>query len=261
MSVRVVAVDWSGAKTHTGDKIWLAEAAGGALVRLERMPGRDAVSACLIDQAQRGSHLVVGLDFAFSMPAWFVQQRGAATAHEFWRIVEEQGEGWLAECARPFFGKKGKLKPADVELFRRTERDFGAVAGSVPKSVFQIGGAGAVGTGSIRGMPVLRRLRDAGFSIWPFDAPGWPAAVEIYPRLFTGPVRKSDAAARTRHLARYSQLVPAMRSAAQRSEDAFDAAVSALEMWRHRDELAALPSARDHVERIEGAIWKPEAQP
>jgi len=260
VSVRVIAVDWSGAKTNTGNKIWLAEAAGGALVRLERMPGRDAVAALLIDEAPPGSRLVVGLDFAFSMPAWFVERCGAATAYEFWRVVEEHGQRWLAECAPPFWGRRGTRKPAGIELFRRSERDFGAVAGVMPKSVFQIAGAGAVGTGSIRGMPVLRRLHDAGFSIWPFDAPGWPAAVEIYPRLFTGPVRKSDAAARTRHLDRYSQLVPAMRSAAERSEDAFDAAISALEMWRHRDELAALPSARDDVDRIEGAVWKPEAQ-
>jgi hypothetical protein len=260
VSVRVVAIDWSGAKTHTGDKIWLAEAADGGLVRLERMPGRAAVAALLIDEAPPGSPVVVGLDCAFSMPAWFVDQCGAATAHQFWCLVEEQGEQWLAECASPFWGRRGTRKPAGIELFRRSERGFGAVAGSVPKSVFQIAGAGAVGTGSVRGMRVLRRLHDAGFSIWPFDAPRLPAVIEIYPRLFTGPVRKSDAAARARHLERYSQLGSLMRSAAERSEDAFDAAVSALEMWRHRDQLAALPPARDDIERIEGAIWKPGAQ-
>jgi hypothetical protein len=49
-----------------------------------------------------------------------------------------------------------------------------------------------------------------------------------------------------------------MRAAAVDSEDAFDALVSALEMWRHRYQLATLPAARDGVERLEGAIWFPD---
>ena len=36
-----------------------------------------------------------------------------------------------------------------------------------PKSTFQIGGAGAVGTGSLRGMPHLLTLREAGCAVWP----------------------------------------------------------------------------------------------
>jgi hypothetical protein len=137
-----------------------------------------------------------------------------------------------------------------VEHFRRTElavkRKFAV------KSVFQIGGAGAVGTGSIRGMPLLHRLRSAGASVWPFDAPGWPRVVEIYPRLLTGPVVKSSAAARDAYLARrYPALGPIA------SEDAFDAAVSALTMARHADDLAALPTESDPELRREGRIWYP----
>lgn len=79
---------------------------------------------------------------------------------------------------------------------RRTDREAPAIGGIRPKSVFQIGGAGAVGTGSLRGMPILKRLRDAGFAVWPFDAPRWPCVVEIYPRLLTGAVNKGSAGAR-----------------------------------------------------------------
>lgn len=53
---------------------------------------------------------------------------------------------------------------------RRTDRERPAVGGIRPTSGFQIGGAGAVGTGAVRGMPMLARLRAAGFAIWPFDA-------------------------------------------------------------------------------------------
>jgi len=252
--VRAIAVDWSGAAADTG-KIWLAEAVDGALVRLERMAGREAVAGRLIEEAARDPMFVGGLDFAFSMPAWFAGQCGARTAWELWRVVERDGERWLAECAPPFWGRKGSRKPADIELFRRCERE--AVAGIRPKSVFQISGGGAVGTGSIRGMPVLRRLRDGGFRVWPFDAAAWPLAVEIYPRWFSGPVRKSDAASRMAHVRRHDGLMPGHRAAAEASEDAFDAAVSAIAMSRQPADLALFPAARDEMERIEGAIWMP----
>jgi hypothetical protein len=107
-------------------------------------------------------------------------------------------------------------------------------------------------------MAVLARLRREGFSIWPFDPPGWPRVVEIYPRLLTGPVRKSDPAARARYL---SELAwppdPGLRELAASTEDAFDAAVSALAMWVHRDDLASLPAALPLEAAREGWIWQP----
>jgi hypothetical protein len=136
-----------------------------------------------------------------------------------------------------------------------------AVGGVRPKSTFQIGGAGSVGTGSVRGWPALIRLREAGFAIWPFDLPASPpVAVEIYPRLFTGPVVKSSASARADLLdARYPALPPRLRDHAVASEDAFDAAVSALAMSRHEDELRALPQVDDDMGRREGRVWTPMA--
>jgi hypothetical protein len=131
-----------------------------------------------------------------------------------------------------------------------------------PKSVFQIGGAGAVGTGSIRGMVALHALREAGFAIWPFDDPRDATVAEIYPRLFTGPVVKSSANRRRDHVeAYYPDVPPAMRARLAASEDAFDAAISAIEMSRHIDQLDALPRISDPVLRIEGAIWAPTPDP
>src|SRR5207249_2347049 len=101
------------------------------------------------------------------------------------------------------------------------------------KSVFQIAGAGAVGTGSLRGMPALLDLRAAGFAIWPFDPPRLPMAVEIYPRWLTGRVNKSSPIARALYLAtRFGEENRALLRTAASSEDAFDAAVSALRMAR-----------------------------
>jgi hypothetical protein len=116
----------------------------------------------LIEDARRDGQVVVGLDFAFSLPAWFLDQRGLSNAPELWELVEQEGEQWLLECTPPFWGRPGVTRPVLLGHFRQTELDVPAVRGTRPKSVFQIGWAGAVGTGSLRGMPVLRRLRDAG---------------------------------------------------------------------------------------------------
>ena len=55
-----------------------------------------------------------------------------------------------------------------------------------PKSIFQLAGPGTVGPGSLRGMPVLRRFRDAGWAVWPFDDPAARTVVELYPALAVG---------------------------------------------------------------------------
>ena len=111
-------------------------------------------------------------------------------------------------------------------------------------------------------MRLLHRLHAAGFSIWPFDPPGWPRVVEIYPRLLTRAVNKSSAAARAAHLdARHPELGADLRRRAASSEDAFDAAVSALVMARHLDELIVLFPTTDPQDRLEGLIWHPDASP
>ena len=50
-------------------------------------------------------------------------------------------------------------------------------------------------------MPILGLLSAAGFSIWPFDPPGWPRVIEIYPRALTQRVRKSSHLDRAGYLA------------------------------------------------------------
>jgi hypothetical protein len=124
--------------------------------------------------------------------------------------------------------------------------------------VFQIGGAGAVGTGSIRGMPMLHRLHAAGLRIWPYDDSGAPTVVETYPRRLTGTVTKSSGAARARYVADHASSVEERHlELARASEDAFDALISALTMWEHVEELRVLPPPRDETMRLEGAIWYP----
>ena len=260
---RAIAVDWSGAVKGAEQRIWLCEVDATGVVRLEDGRSREALVAHLCDEAEREPRLVVGLDFAFSFPDWFVRQHGD-DAPAVWRAARGRGEEWLAAHAAPFWGRQHRARrDPSLEHFRETERAVGALTGIRPKSVFQVAGAGSVGTGSIRGMPLLLTLRDAGFAVWPFDAPrgGEPLLLEIWPRLcYVQPVVKSNADARAAWLARHvPDLAPAHRAAATRSDDAFDALASALALWYARDTLPALPPARDDRERREGRIWVPPA--
>ena len=256
--VRVLAVDWSGARTGAERAMWLAEVRDGALFRLECGRTREQLAEHLLAEAERDPHLVAGLDFAFSLPAWFLRARGLADGPALWALATEEAEGWLAACESPFWGRPGKKRPDLPTHLRHTDEAVPAVGGIRPKSVFQIGGAGAVGTGSLRGMPILHRLREAGFHVWPFDPPGWPLAVEIYPRLLTEAVTKSSAERRAAYLAaRYPSLPDWAVAAAGGSEDAFDALISALVMSLHAADLAALPPVDDPPLRAEGFIWHP----
>jgi hypothetical protein len=256
--LRVIAVDWSGARTGAARRIWLAEVVSGELTRLEDGRGREEMAAHLIDVSKDSRPVVAGLDFAFSMPAWFLRHHELASAPELWALTAREGERWLAGCETPFWGRPGKPRPDGVEQFRRGEAAYVTANGGRPKPVFQIGGSGSVGTGSVRGMPMLAELQDAGWHIWPFSEAGRATAVEIYPRALTGPVVKSNPRARADYVAReFPRLKADPARTLCSSEDAFDAGASALRMWEHRSELASLRQAADATERLEGAIWLP----
>jgi hypothetical protein len=252
------------------------------------------VAEWLIAMAEETPRMVVGFDFCFSFPEWFVRgELGCADGPAFWDLVAlEHGERWLATgCAdRRFWGKAGLgmdgKRPEEFSgerlhrMLRATDIDCKIVAvipeaeraarvkGITPKSVFQIGGSGSVGTASLRGMPVLKRLREAGFRVWPFDEAalkqGRPLVVEMYSRLNTGPVHKSDGAARAAYLlkkrredAAYAALPRRVMEKARGSEDGFDALVSCMVMVKRREEFQELGAPSDPGHRVEGWTWAP----
>jgi hypothetical protein len=253
--MQTIAVDWSGRERGAAEAIWFARVRDGALVELENGMDRGEVTDAVIAAAACEPRTVVGLDFAFAFPAWYSEQRRWSTGRDIWDAMRDEAEVLLAACEPPFWGRAGSRAQRLGPALRETE----TAARATPKSVFQIGGAGAVGTGSLRGMRHLADLADAGFAIWPFDDPAWPLALEIYPRTLTGAVLKSRHRARREYLAlRFADQSEAMRERAAGSEDAFDAAVSALVMARHCDELTDLPVAPPGSRaRLEGAIWIP----
>ncbi|PVZ09442.1 hypothetical protein C8D89_106101 [Actinomycetospora cinnamomea] len=255
----MLAVDWSGDQRAAHHRIRVASAVPGRLLEVRGGLDREGVVEHLLARADAGP-LVVGLDFSFGLPAWFAREQGCADVAALWDLVEREGEEWLRACRPPFWGRgprpRPPLDPARPGL--RATEEAARAAGFDPRSTFQIGGAGAVGTGSLRGMPHLARLREAGFAVWPFDDAGPSTVVEIYPRVHTGPVVKRSPAARRRVVESDPRVPPALRDEVTASEDAFDAALSALDMAEHRDTLRALravPAGRP--ETIEGALWLP----
>jgi len=254
----VVAVDWSGAARGASSRIWLAHVVGGELVALHNGRTRHEVTDDLVALRSHTPHgLAVGLDFSFSFPLWFMRAQSCATVDDMWSLASRMGETWLSDCSPPFWGRPGRPRPALPAHLRRAEESISA--GGIPaKSVFQIGGAGTVGTGSIRGMPHLRRLRASGFSIWPFDPASPWTVLELYPRLCTGPVHKSNLEQRARYLSASPWVIPdGFASSIIRSEDAFDAAISALVMHHYLADLTALGQTTDPITLLEGDVWRP----
>jgi hypothetical protein len=228
----VIGVDWSGAKgerAHPG--IWISAQRGDTLV-VDR-GGWSRTEAVDFIRAQ-APPVVAGFDFSFGIPAWFARELGCRTIEDVWAAAARDGEQWLAPTP-PFWRTRCELAPE--RRFRRCEERLHAL-GFRPKSVFQLVGNGQVGAGSVRGMPHLVRLRDAGFTIWPFDDASDRLAVEIYPTLLRRRFPEHDA------------------SDAPRT-DARDARASARVMQTRADELTSLAATPDPIARIEGGVWLP----
>ena len=295
---RLVAIDWSGRidvagqRRHIWAGVWTAKADGKPNVRLEAGRTREEMAAWLIELARETPRMVVSVDCCFSFPAWFLAEHDCRTVFDFWEhVVSGQGEKWLArECEDVRFWGKPRKRPEVFcgaglrSMYRHTDYDnkiaqaleggdaerAAKMRGITPKSPFQIGGSGSVGTGSLRAMPMLLRLREAGFRVWPFEDAALtnqkpqPLLVEMYTRLMTGAVAKSNAEARKKYLAEkrkndaiYAPIGRAVMQKALGSEDAFDALVSTMEMVRHAEEFAALKATKDEELRLEGITWRP----
>jgi hypothetical protein len=253
--MRTIAIDWSGAAKHAADKIWIADVQDGRLVDLFNGLDRDGVVQWLIDNTKSQSDTYVGLDFAFSFPAWFVEEFGGAP--QLWqRIKSDEVTFWERTKTGPFHGTH---RPFDQSMYESKERITDRAVKS--KSVFQVSGIGSVGTGSIRGMARLAALDEAGFSIWPFTHhEGAATVLEIYPKVFTGDIVKSNAPARLEYVRQHNELErydAFVHRLASSSEDAFDAVVSAFGLWEHLEELATLPTIDDPQLLLEGIIWAP----
>jgi hypothetical protein len=172
--------------------------------------------------------VIAGFDFSFGLPAWFVQAQGCRTIDAVWSLAAGRGEEWLRPTP-PFWRDRCEL--TRERRFRQCELRL-----RTAKSVFQLVGNGQVGAGSIRGMPLLAKLRADGFGIWPFDAASDRTALEIYPTALR-------------------RLTPS--AGPFDSDDERDAVCSAMALWTHHASITSLPAATDPITRLEGDVWLP----
>ncbi|MEM6277408.1 MAG: gephyrin-like molybdotransferase Glp [Pseudomonadota bacterium] len=219
---RIVMVDWSGGapgpkrpRRLPKDKIYIAEAVDGIPGEPRYIPDRVAaereLSAIMTRSLEAGERLLMGFDFPFGYPAGFVRavtgfddpfvlwsllaRRLPTSTHalerttlaaEFNVVFDGDGPFWFD----PF--RKGtvpmrKPKTFPIAEWREAER---RTKGAF--SLWQLGGAGAVGSQALTGIATLERLRQtfAGrVSVWPFEPLTAPIAfVEVWPSLLRAEV-------------------------------------------------------------------------
>lgn len=258
---RYVVVDWSAASTpcRGTDSIWIAEldaAAAGPM--LANPPTRRLAEAALVEIVARTDRerLAILVDATLGLPAGGARALGFGTGG--WRSVWVGLEELIADDERnrnnrfevaarlndrcgapegPFWGaahdglapalRRTKPPRSPLPEFRATEGLLRARR-LYPKSVWQLLGAGSVGSQTLTILPVLERLRRR-FSdrvdVWPFTTglteprlrPGGVLIAEVWPTLFgveapSGAVRDAaevaEVAVTVRSLDRVGRLAP-----------------------------------------------------
>jgi hypothetical protein len=257
----VVAFDWSGAMKGYQEGIWMALVDEGQLRDLRNGFERDHVAEELIQLEQEHGRLIVGFDFAFSFPAWFVREEGAESGPAFWPIAARRLSRWIEgdELQAPFHKGRWGDGPCAAFAGRPSKR---LTDPPDADSCFHLQGPKQVGRGALRGFAVLASLRQAGFKVWPFDAANDSASlvVEIFPRSLyrSRRIAKGMWRSRLNYLTEHhADQNRAMLERAAGSGDSFDAAISALVMDLYKSQFNSLQIGReDH--QVEGVIWQPE---
>jgi hypothetical protein len=202
---RYVAVDWSAKSSPaTGpDSIWIAVLdTGSQAVVLHNPPTRHEARALLAAVVVDDAATLVGIDVGLGYPAGTAARFGLAAGVAPWLATWR----WFAEHVRddhrnannrfevaadlnrrsggaagPFWGcppgseydglSPRKVAPDPLGPFRATELALRA-AGRSPMSMWQLTGAGSVGSQSLTAVPVLAGWRDdlgERLVVWPFE--------------------------------------------------------------------------------------------
>jgi molybdopterin-guanine dinucleotide biosynthesis protein B len=218
---RVIVVDWSGRASRSParesrDAIWigLCEADHEQQIYLR---SRAEARAMLAERLRDGGRQLVGFDFPMGYPAGLARRltgTDSARALHGWladRITDAPDNANnrfdVAEAINrrlggpgPFWGRPQArhhpclpaLKTVDYPALGLAEKRRAEVENPPAKPVWQLMGAGSVGSQALLGIPVVHRLALAtGAAVWPFEAPGPLTLAEVYPSLLAPAVAAS----------------------------------------------------------------------
>lgn len=223
----VIMVDWSGGNdrgtTPKADAIWFCVARGQAVEDpvycRNRQVAEQRITALLDAERAAGRRVLAGFDFAFGYPEGFGRQlTDSDDPFAVWEWFAERVEDTPATNNRfdlageinalfpgtgPFWGNG--LPNRDIPHLPRkgtarqdhgmTERRAAEARATRAFPVWQLSGAGAVGSQVIMGLPTLARLRrrfGADLAVWPFEPLGKQIAlVEIWPSLIDALVKET----------------------------------------------------------------------
>ena len=211
----VVIVDWSASSSpKTGhDSIWIGHVdseSESAVNIATRGQALRTVADRLVELARAGRRVLVGFDFPYGFPRGTVERLGLEAGddapwlrlwNELTRLISDgptnannrfEVAAELNARGACFWGKP-TTSPADVPPtkqpftlpeFRATENALRSAARH-PKSVWQLSGAGSVGSQALLGIPIVRALRfDSRLvdisRVWPFETGfALPADVQV----------------------------------------------------------------------------------
>ena len=205
--------------------------------------------------------IVVGFDFSFSLPEWFLRdtrlrrararsgmpprptvRRGCATASRRSGAVRA---GPDPTCPRTCAAPRPRSPRSAGSAPSRRSRSAGPAASAPVRSAASPPWPDCRTPATRSGRSTHRRRP--------------PVAVEIWPRTFTGPVVKSDAAARAAHLDAHLPRARTHRGATRPSA-AKTRSTPQCRRWSCRvtkPALRALPALDDPGLRTEGCVWSP----
>ncbi len=210
---RVVIVDWSGRSTPSPkgegrDAIWIGLCERGRETQ-HYVRSRSEAETMLLALLAEGGRQLVGFDFPMGYPAglalrltgtddpralhgWIASQieDGSDNANNRFEIASNinralggKGPFWGCPKAQPR-PHLPSLKTVDYVALGLAEKRQVERETPPAKSVWQLLGAGSVGSQALLGIPVVHRLAVAtGAAVWPFEAPQALTLAEVYPSL------------------------------------------------------------------------------
>lgn len=220
----IITVDWSGGNQKSvkpcADAIWVSVHRDGRQDPPVYFRNRQLVESWLIlvltEERTAGRRVFVGFDFAFGYPDGFAHAvTGDPDPLALWQWYDEHIIDTPTTNNRfdiagtlnarfdgigPFWGNGLKRDVADLPrkgndrtCTAYPERRAVEHKATGAFSVWQMSGAGAVGSQVMMGLPVLHRLRQHfkdQVAVWPFEAIDAPIVfVEVWPSLYADAVR------------------------------------------------------------------------